>query len=383
VGGSNAGGGPGGVGGTSAGGNSTGGSGNAGIGPGGNSSGGSGNAGIGPGGNSSAGTSPGGATSGGTSIGGNRTGGTNSGGNSTGGNSTGGSNTGGTSSGGASSGGASSGGSSTGGSSTGGTSSGGASNAGAGTGGTGPACPVGLSGPLMTQVPKPSGGYFCIDRTEVTNSQYAAFLQAAPSIAQPAFCGFNTNFAPQTSADCSLVRYDPVGQPRYPVSCIDWCDAYAFCAWAGKRLCGDLAGGAVSPGSFADITHDQWYVACTGGGTRSYPYGNTYQSMSCAGLDYPAVYPVETASTSGCEGGYPNIFDLSGNVSEWENSCYATSGATDACVHRGGGLLDAQNTSPSLRCDSADTDNLANVTPALLSRQTRSTYVGFRCCWDP
>jgi hypothetical protein len=37
---------------------------------------------------------------------------------------------------------------------------------------------------------------------------------------------------------------------------------------------------------------------------------------------------------------------------------------TDACVHRGASLLDAENARPSVRCGSADQDDPASVTPA-------------------
>jgi sulfatase modifying factor 1 len=318
---------------------------------------------------------------GGSSTGGADTGGYETGGTETGGHDRAGADTGGYT-GGAHTGGRDTGGASTGGADTGGVSTGGASTGGSSTGG-GPACPVGLAGPMMAEIPKPDGGYFCIDRTEVTNAQYAEFVAAGDTAEQPTYCSFNTSFAPQSNAECPTLRYDPIGRAQYPVSCVDWCDAHAFCAWAGKHLCGDMAGGPVAPANFANASRDEWYAACSQGGTQLYPYAGAYQPEGCADLYYPAVYPIETATTPTCEGGYANVFDLSGNVSEWEDSCTATDGGFDTCVHRGGSYLDADDTSPSVRCNSADADEPDTVTPALRARQSRSIAVGFRCCWDP
>src|SRR5437867_2886411 len=57
---------------------------------------------------------------------------------------------------------------------------GGSGTGGASTGaGAGSAtCPV--QGGVMIQVPKPGGGWYCIDRTEVTASSYQAFLSVSP-----------------------------------------------------------------------------------------------------------------------------------------------------------------------------------------------------------
>jgi formylglycine-generating enzyme required for sulfatase activity len=225
----------------------------------------------------------------------------------------------------------------------------------------------------MIAVPKPGGGSYCIDQTEVTNQQYSAFLPVAPTT-QIADCSWNTSFVPATSSTCAApLPYDPVNRPNHPVSCIDWCDAYAYCQVAGRRLCGAIAGGAVPVASAADANQSQWFRACSNAGTRRYPYGNLYQGQSCNGLDGPSPTTVPVASMSLCQGGYQFLYDMSGNVREWENACSGT-GATGTCAQRGGSYLDPDSTPPSttLECSSV----------APIRRDTRDRLIGFRCCLD-
>jgi hypothetical protein len=102
-------------------------------------------------------------------------------------------------------------------------------------------CPSGLPGPAMV----PAGAFalptMCIDATEVTNAHYAAFLASSPAPGSgPGACTWNVRYEP-------LFHWPPPPErAAFPVVDVDWCDAFAYCAWAGKRLCGDPGGG---PGS--------------------------------------------------------------------------------------------------------------------------------------
>ena len=266
--------------------------------------------------------------------------------------------------------------------------SGGASGQGgsSGVGGSGgsagvASCPVGLPGPALIEVPAPGGGFFCIDRTEVTNTQYAAFLASAPSAGeQAASCSWNASFAPDTSNDCDPLPYDPSTRPNNPVSCVDWCDASAFCAWAGKELCGSVDGGENATADFADAGKSAWYRSCTGGGATLLPYGNDYDGSACVGLDYGVVRAVNVASVAQCQGGYDGLWDMSGNVSEWEDSCDGAGGATGRCAHRGGSWVTPGEA--ALYCNSSlPSDSSPN--PILARRDARDEHIGFRCCYRP
>ena len=237
------------------------------------------------------------------------------------------------------------------------------------------------NGRIAVEIPLPDGTFYCIDRSEVRNVDYKAFLDAGVSSAgQIAACAFNTSFDPDTTGDCT--QYDPVNKKNMPIACVDWCDAAAYCKWEGKHLCGKIGGGSNPQASFADATKSEWYRACSKGGTQSFPYGDVYAGMKCITVENTAIRPVAVPYTD-CEGGYSGLYDMSGNVSEWEDSCSASSGATDPCAYRGGSYLSTNKkvgASPSALCNS----NVAN-SPAIATktRSTRDKEIGFRCCSEP
>jgi formylglycine-generating enzyme len=268
---------------------------------------------------------------------------------------------------------------------------GGAETGGTGTGGaafSGAAgaieCPK-TGGPSMVQLPE---GY-CIDSTEVTRAQYAAWLSASPSTdGQIAICTWNTTFVPD--AACLGSESNPTyacltNCDNHPQVCVDWCDATAYCRAMGKRLCGKIGGG--SNGASLSLSESQWYNACAShDAANRYPYGADYDPKACNGWDlwYPTTFvtpPYEYLTTPGgslstCQSsvpGYQGVFDLSGNVAEWEDSCSSESGSSPlavGCYTRGGSF--SVNTS-LLRCNSE----------TLTQRLVADVNIGFRCCSDP
>lgn len=171
---------------------------------------------------------------------------------------------------------------------------------------------------------------YCIDSTEVTNEQYAPFIAEPNKPLKHERCGSNTNYAPNCGD-----RHTKL--PNEPVNCIDWCDAWAFCEWAGKRLCGKIGGGGNAYGDLNDATKSQWFAACSKGGTQDYCYGNTARDV-CQANDEP---PAAVKSNPECAGAYAGLFDLTGNLGEWEDSCeLKTNPLDDLCRRRGGDLVD-------------------------------------------
>jgi len=162
---------------------------------------------------------------------------------------------------------------------------------------------------------------------------------------------------------------------HHPVVYADWCDAYAYCSGVSKRLCGAIGGGS-NDGGAEDATRSQSYRACSSGGTYLYPYGNTYQPSYCDGWDYwndntSTMQTVAAGSLANCvtsATGFAGVYDLSGNVWEWEDRCEGT-GSGAACLVRGGSFYYG-GSSTYLPCGYD-----SNVV-----RSGVDNFIGFRCC---
>ena len=229
------------------------------------------------------------------------------------------------------------------------------------TGGTGGAT-GGTGGSCQPTVAVSMPGGYQIDATEVTGCQYRAWLDTNPStVGQPSVCTWNDSFEPTCYSHSDR-----------PVACVDWCDAYAYCKWVGKRLCGKIGGGANDYANDANPSTSQWYAACSQGGVYSYPYGNTYDGLACNGMEYWTAgwgyRALDVGSLSTCQS-YPGLYDMSGNVSEWEDSC-----SGNECHARGGSFRGADGTWLTLGCSSDYSGR---------PRDYKYDNIGFRCCSNP
>ncbi len=214
---------------------------------------------------------------------------------------------------------------------------------------------------LAVVIPGPGG--FAIDRREVTVGEYGEFRAAAPSFdAGTELCTWNTTYEPT----CTISP-----NPNAPMTCVDWCDAYAYCLWRGKRLCGRIGGDKQHINDFPDAAGDEWTRACAGGlDSNRFSYGVTPDVTKCnvqGTFDGGGLVP--TGSMPTCVGATPGVFDLSGNAWEWENACQdsGTAPNNDGCTFRGGCYA---NPIADSKCSVG----------TFLPRDVGSAFVGIRCC---
>jgi formylglycine-generating enzyme len=229
------------------------------------------------------------------------------------------------------------------------------------------------AGAALLPVALPGGRCAWVDATEVSQSDYGAFLAANPNptIPNEAPCGWKGTsdagnpYAPSPSClpmATTDVAYNS-SDAQLPQVCIDTCDALAFCAWAGKSLCqGTLT-------SFPDPPPDNpWFAACSPSGeVLDYPYGGTtYESDKCNGANTCPCALWDVGSTNACLS--PNgAKDQSGNVAEMSNDCERSQDMADECLVYGGNVGSAAE---SLTCGN----------PVTQQRGFASDVVGFRCC---
>lgn len=235
----------------------------------------------------------------------------------------------------------------------------------AGTTGCDPSCEPSLeecNGTLCVAAPvliTYANPQYAIDKTEVTQRQYDRWIKTNPS--PPAVwplsaCNGYASFAPSFSTG----QHDPQMYPFLPVTGVSWCDAYAYCAAVGKSLCGTIAdSGNVGLNAYEDLAVSRWYNACTHGNPMvEYPGGSV---DNCNGPAQPYVHGVDQDPS--CNNG-DGVWDLSGNVAEWEYACDAS-----FCLIRGGAF------------DSSDVMSMRCQTKTGYPIGTKDKEsVGFRCC---
>ncbi|MDI7269977.1 MAG: SUMF1/EgtB/PvdO family nonheme iron enzyme, partial [Myxococcota bacterium] len=158
---------------------------------------------------------------------------------------------------------------------------------------------------------------FCIDRTEVTNGDYAG-------------CVAERRCEPPRSRG-SATRTEYFGVPEYaefPVLHVDWGQASAFCEWRGKAL----------------PTEAEWEKAARGGceiaepetcgpeDERPFPWGDAWPT--CESANHAVAGCTGDADRVGARptgAGPYGTSDMTGNVSEWTRDRYSA-GAYAACA---------------------------------------------------
>jgi sulfatase modifying factor 1 len=192
---------------------------------------------------------------------------------------------------------------------------------------------------------------FWIDRTDVTNEEFARFVKATGYVTiaeRPLDAKEFPNLAPEDLAPGSAVFTPPAapvsldnplawwrfvrganwrhpigpksnlhGKEKYPVVQVAWPDAVAYAKWAGKRL----------------PTEAEWEFAARGGRDRqNYPWGNELNPKGkWMANTFQGHFPDKNTSKDGYAGIAPvasfpandfGLFDMSGNVWQWVSDWY-------------------------------------------------------------
>ncbi len=156
-------------------------------------------------------------------------------------------------------------------------------------------------------------GYW-IDKDEVTNAAFAAFVDAGGYTNQALWSadGWSWLGGKKASSLPLHCHGDVAEQPRM---CLTWYEAEAYAAWRGGRL----------------PTEAEWEYAARGPKSTVYPWGDTFDREKANVLNSVAPKPVGSYPTGAS---WVGALDMAGNAMEWVADWlavdyYATSPKTD------------------------------------------------------
>lgn len=221
---------------------------------------------------------------------------------------------------------------------------------------------------------------FWIDRTEVTNGQFAQFINAVGNLTEGGSPWLDILDA-YTLIEQSGGYFPKSGYANHPVVNVSWFGARSYCEWTGGRL----------------PTEAEWEYAARGPGGTIYPWGN---SFSCG----PANLDDETGRDRtvgpwgvGCDGyamtapvgsfpagaSWVGAVDMIGNVYEWVDDWYAADTYAASPVDNPSGPLNGvERVLRGSAWNMEETEAARSAHRLLDAPGNRRDFVGFRCASD-
>ncbi len=182
---------------------------------------------------------------------------------------------------------------------------------------------------------------FWIDRTEVTQGQYAKCV--GEGVCQP----------------IERISDEFIGD-NMPIMNVKWTDAETYCMWAGKRLPSEA----------------EWEKAARGTDGRIYPWGNASRDVD----SYPRT--LSAVGENDWDVSPYGVLDMAGNVSEWTNDFFSETRAgagTEVLVNPIGPISGNMHTIKGGAFSSSDPETASFVFNRRGSAPDITTQYGFRC----
>ena len=202
---------------------------------------------------------------------------------------------------------------------------------------------------------------FFLDRTEVTSAAYRACVVAGGCPAEHVL----------TARERPACTLDQPGRESFPVNCVAWEGAEAFCRWRGRRL----------------PTEAEWELAARGREGRPYPWGREAPTCARCGIGGHTCGSGAVVVGSRPEGASPEgVLDLCGNVMEWVADWYAADAYRKAAAHDPSGPESGEErvVRGGVRgrrgwVDTAAPADLESTVRASRRPATKAAGLGFRC----
>lgn len=201
---------------------------------------------------------------------------------------------------------------------------------------------------------------YYMDKTEVTNAMYKAFLDSSKYIPSNTVNFLKHWEKPIGTADQPWKWHYPEKLENHPVVWVSHDDARAFAEWNGKRL----------------PFEEEWQYAAQGATLNKWPWGNEFDSTRCNGNSSGTVavgtFPTG-ASPFGCS-------DMAGNVWEWTNGVW-DDGHTRFTILKGGSYFKTDG-SFWYPASGAQPNQVHEKMLLLYPGLDRCANIGFRCVME-